>query len=364
MIELDGTLGEGGGQIVRTALALSMLAQEPFRVTNIRKGRNVSGLKMQHLHAIKALQKLSGAQADGAELGSTELLFIPKPLQAKSLSVDIETAGSVTLFLQAVLLPCCFADKQMKITITGGTDVAWAMPIDYFREVLVPHLRRWADIDLRTEKRGYYPKGNGTVTVRVKPRTHRNDFATFAEFLTALQKQPKLNLTEQGNLMYIKGISHASKDLEQARVAERQAHAAQQLLAAQLKCPITIRSEYADTLSTGSGITLWAVCSQKKDDIDVANPIIFGADKLGEKGTPAEQVGKTAAQALLDTISSGAAVDAHLADNFIPWMALYPPSVIKTSLLSQHTLTNIEIVKKFIPVQFTVDKNYLIKSFV
>jgi RNA 3'-phosphate cyclase len=363
MIELDGTLGEGGGQIVRTALALSMLTQEPFRVTGVRKGRGAPGLKMQHLHAIKALQALSGAQADGAELGSTELTFIPKPLKAKPLSADIETAGSITLFLQAVLLPCCFADKPLKITVTGGTDVAWAMPVDYFREILVPHLRRWADIDIRTEKRGYYPKGNGTVTVRVKPRTHRNEYSTFAEFLTALQKKPKLNLAEQHNLMHIKGISHASKDLEQARVAERQAHAAQQALAAQLKCPITIRSEYADALSTGSGITLWAVFSKHKDDIDVADPVVLGADTLGEKGMPAEQAGKECAQKLIAAIQSGAAVDAHLADNLIPWMALYPPGAIKAERITPHTLTNIEVVKRFIPAQFSVDKNNLIRSF-
>lgn len=352
MIELDGTLGEGGGQIVRTALALSTLTQQAFRVTNIRCGRKDAGLKMQHLHAVKALQKLTDAQASGAELGSTELTFIPKPLKGKSLVIDIETAGSITLFLQAVLLPCCFADKQMKLTVTGGTDVAWAMPIDYFREVVVPQLRRFADIDVTTEKRGYYPAGNGTVTVRIKPRVSRNSFATLDEFLAAAAKETKpLTLTEQGHLIHIKGISHASKSLEEARVAERQAHSAQQELAKTHNCPINIRCEYADAPSPGSGITLWAVFSKKKDDIDVADPHILGADTLGEKGLPAEQVGTTAAQKLIAAIASGAAADTHLADNLIPWIALVP-SAIQTEKITPHTLTNIEIVKKFLAVTF------------
>jgi RNA 3'-phosphate cyclase len=353
MIELDGSFGEGGGQIVRTALALSALTQQSFHATNIRKGRPDSGLKMQHLHCIKALQKLTDAQAEGAEPRSTELTFIPAPLKGKSLIIDIETAGSITLFLQAVLLPCCFADKPVKLEITGGTDVAWAMPIDYFSEVLVPHLRRWADISVQTKKRGYYPKGNGNVIVRIKPRILRNDFATFGAFLQALQKQPRLQLTEQGHLMHIKGVSHASKSLEDARVAERQAHSAQQALA-RYNCPVSIRSEYSDALSPGSGITLWAVFSKNKEDIDVTNPIIIGADQLGEKGTPAEDIGKNTAQQLHNTIRTGAPADPHLADNLIPWMALCPPSTIKTSAIIPHTTTNIHVTKKFIQTKFTI----------
>ena len=340
MIELDGTYGEGGGQIVRTALALSTLTQQGFHVKDIRKGRKDAGLKMQHLHCIKALQKLTDAQAEGATLGSEELTFLPKPLKGKSLKVDIETAGSITLFLQAVLLPCCFADKPTKLEIIGGTDVAWSMPIDYFREVLVPQLRRWADIDVRTERRGYYPKGNGKVVVRIKPRD---------------QQKPHLELTEQGHLMHIKGISHASKSLEEKRVSERQAHTAQQALA-RYNVPINIRSEYADTLSPGSGITLWAVFSKNKEDIDVKNPIILGADALGERGTPAETVGNRAAENLQKAISSGAPVDAHLADNLVPWLALSAPGRIKSAAITKHTTTNFYTVKKFMPVQLDVSK--------
>ncbi|MEM4254405.1 MAG: RNA 3'-terminal phosphate cyclase [Candidatus Woesearchaeota archaeon] len=343
MIELDGSLGEGGGQIVRTALALSMITQKPFHITKIRQGREKPGLKMQHLNCITALQKLSESKAEGAMLGSTELTFIPAPLKGRSLAVDIETAGSITLFLQAVLLPCALSGKQMKLELIGGTDVAWSMPIDYFASIVVPHLNRWAEINVKVEKRGYYPAGNGKVVIRVKPNE---------------EKKP-IELLEQHNLIHTKGISHASKSLEQARVAERQASAAKQVLA-KYSCPINVRTEYSETLSPGSGITLWAVFSKKKDDIDIKEPIILGADALGEKGLPAEQVGKAAAQKLIDAIESKAPVDSHLADNLIPWMALFPPSKIKVQTITPHTLTNINVVEKFLPVKFSTENSVII----
>ncbi len=341
MIELDGSIGEGGGQIVRTALALSMITQQPFHVSNIRAGRDKPGLKMQHLNCITALQKISESKAEGAELGSTEIAFTPAPLKGKSLSVDIETAGSITLFLQAVLLPFAVA-RQMKIEVIGGTDVAWSMPIDYFSQIVVPQLRRWAEIDVKVEKRGYYPAGNGKVVVRVKPKK---------------EKKP-VEILEQHNLIHIKGISNASKDLEGARVAERQANSAKQLLA-KYNCPVNIRAEYSDALSTGSGITLWAVYSKKKDDIEVSEPIIIGADSLGEKGMPAEEVGKQAAQKLIEAIESKAPVDSHLADNLIPWMALFAPSSIRVQKITKHTETNIYVVEKFLPVKFSIESNII-----
>jgi RNA 3'-terminal phosphate cyclase (ATP) len=144
-------------------------------------------------------------------------------------------------------------------------------------------------------------------------------------------------------------------------VAERQAVAAQQLLAG-LNCPIAIRKEYSDSLSTGSGITLWAVFSKKKDDIDVASPIIIGADELGEKGVPAEEVGKRAAKKLIEAIESKAPVDAHLADNLIPWMALFAPSAVKVQAVTKHTTTNIYVVEKFLPVKFEVKENIITAS--
>lgn len=359
MLEIDGGWGEGGGQIVRTALALSALTRKAFRVTNIRQGRKDSGLKAQHVHCVKALEKLCNAKAQGASIGSSELTFSPSKIKAKTLDVDIGTAGSVSLFLQAVLLPCCFANKPLTIRVTGGTDTKWAMPIDYVQEVLAPQIKRYVGIKITLEKRGYYPKGGGRVSLRIKPKWHVN--TKFEDLWKKMQEAgPHVDLREQHNLVHVKGISHASKKLENARVAERQAQAAKNALS-QLNCPVSIREEYADTLSAGSGITLWAVFSKNPEDINVENPIILGSDGLGEPGRPAENVGQEAAQKLVQEIRSGAVVDKHLADNLIPWLALFKPGSIKTSEITNHCKTNVFVVQNFLPVKFEVDeKNKII----
>src|SRR3990172_7190118 len=138
MIVLDGSMGEAGGQIARTALALSSLTGQAFKITRIREARKDPGLKAQHVHCVKALQQLCSAKSEGAEIGSRELLYIPGKISAKNLTVDIGTAGSITLLLQAVLLPCMFAQKTHTLELIGGTDTAWSMPLDYFSPVLLP----------------------------------------------------------------------------------------------------------------------------------------------------------------------------------------------------------------------------------
>ncbi|HLF54379.1 MAG TPA: RNA 3'-terminal phosphate cyclase [Candidatus Nanoarchaeia archaeon] len=359
MIVLDGSEGEGGGQIVRTALALSSLTGKPFRVTNIRSGRKDAGLKAQHVHCVKALQQLCNAKADGAEMGSSELLYAPGKISAKNLTIDIGTAGSITLLLQAVLLPCMFAQKTNTLTLIGGTDTEWSMPVDYFTNVLVPQYRRLCGLEVKLLKRGYYPKGGGKVELTIKPEIKRNEFETFEGFQAVL-KHKSFSMTEQGKLIVIKGISHASKELANAQVAERQAAAARQTLA-QLKVPVEINTEYADTLSKGSGITLWAIFSKDKEDIDAENPIRIGADALGAPGKPSEQVGQEAAQKLLEEIKGNAPVDSHLADNLIPLIALCQPSTIKTTKITTHAQTNMKVVEAFLGKIFAV-KNGVIST--
>lgn len=335
MISLDGSFGEGGGQIVRTALGLSCLTGKPFEVFGIRKGRCDPGLKMQHLNCITALQKVSGAIVKGASLGSTSIAFAPKEWKPHSLDIDLETAGSITLFLQAVLLPFLLGKKRVTIAVTGGTDVAWSMPIDYFKHVLVPQLVKWADVDVTVLKRGYYPKGGGRVEVRVKPRF----------IIDSKHKAPRLELLSQGKLVHIRGVSHASQDLEQARVADRQAKAASFVLQ-QLGEPVNILPEYSGTLCTGSGITVWGIFGEQ-GTIDLANPIRIGADCLGEKGKKAEDVGIEAAERLRNEISYNAPVDEFLADNLVPLLALFGGKA-KVSKVTNHLLTNVYVVEKFL----------------
>ena len=357
MIKLDGSYMEGGGSIVRQALALSTITQKPFEVDNIRQGRATPGLKNQHLHGIKALEKLCSAKTEGVSLASTHLKYWPNKIESKNLDIDIGTSGSITLLLQSLLIPSIFADKPLKITIIGGTEGKFAQPFDYFNEVFLPQLRRFADIEVRLLKRGYYPKGNGKIELKIKQKFHLNDFNNFEDFHKQLKENiPRISLTEQHNLIQIKGISHASFTLQKANVAERQTKTAELILKNKYSCPVNIGTAYNETLSTGSGIALWAVFSKDEDEIDITNPIRIGSDSLGERGKKAEIVGQQAASNLINEIESKAPVDHYLADQILSFMALTGKSKIKTSKITSHCKTNIYVIEQFLGKTFEVDE--------
>lgn len=347
MLKLDASYGEGGGQIIRTALALSTITKKPFEAINIRHGRKVSGLKAQHVHCIKTLNKLCNAKSEYEVIGSEILNYYPGDIRGQTITIDIGTAGSISLLLQSILLPCLFADKESRFKITGGTSGKWAMPYDFLANVLIPQIRKYAKkIDIKLEKRGYYPKGGGKIELKIVPLEDK----TF----------PKIESVEQFNLIKIKGISHASKSLQKSEVAERQAKAAKISLKS-LNIPVDIQTEYAETLSHGSGITLWAIFSKDKDDIDINNPIILGADILGEQGKRSEQVGQEAANKLIKEIESKAPVDQHTSDNLIPFLAI-AGGQIKVSKITNHTRTNIWVCEQFLDKKFEIDEeNNIIK---
>ncbi|HLC64631.1 MAG TPA: RNA 3'-terminal phosphate cyclase [Candidatus Nanoarchaeia archaeon] len=360
MIEIDGSYLEGGGQIIRTALALSAITQKPFHAANVRKGREKPGLKNQHLFSVHAVQKLCNAKVEGDFIGSTELTFTPGPIEGKTISIDIQTAGSVALLLQAILPPSMFADKKVHLKIIGGTCGTHAAPYEYFENVLLPHLKKFADIKSQLVRRGYFPKGNGEIDLVIKPKfTLTDDIVSFSNLK---ENGPRIILTEQCNLISIKGISHASSDLENAQVAERQAKGARQMLTS-FNVPISIRTEYSQTLSTGSGITLWAIFSKDQNEIDENNPIRLGSDALGERGKRAETVGEEAASKLKGYINSKAPADPHFADQILPFMALTSNSIIKTAEITNHARTNIYTIEKFLGKVFGVDdKNKIIST--
>lgn len=356
MISIGGSYLNGGGQICRTALALSTITQKAFEINDIRKGRPQPGLKSQHLYGVKSLQQLCSAVTEGAELGSTSLKYYPRKITAKNLEIDIETAGSITLLLQSLLLPAMFVSKPITITINGGTDVKWSPSFDYFNNVLLPQLQRFAKLESRLLKRGYYPKGSGKVEIKISPKFKLNDFPSFNEFHNHLKQNINpYNLLEQYHLIQIKGISHASKDLQKANVAERQAESANKILKSKYNIPINIATEYQDTLSTGSGITLWAIFSKNINDIDENNPIRLGSDSLGERGKMAENVGAEAANDLIKEIESKAAVDRHLGDQILPFLAL-AGGKIRVSEITSHCRTNIYTIEQFLGKVFEMDE--------
>ena len=329
--------------MLRTALALSALTGKAFRMKNIRAGRKQPGLKAQHLQCVKAVAQICEGYTEGANEGSSELLFVPRKLSVKNVEIDIGTAGSITLLLQALLLPCMFGHKSHTITAIGGTDVAWSMPVDYFANVVIPQFNRVCNIEVKVLKRGYYPKGGGRVQVVVKPQFSLKKAGSFDGLLEAL-KEKKFLLIERGKLMKVKGVAHASKDLIDARVAERMAASAKQELIS-LGVPTDCSFEYAATESPGAGISIWAIYSLKDDDIDAQNPVRLGADSLGEQGKKSESVGQDAAAKLRKEMI--APVDSHLADNLIPLLALCGGEM-EVSQITPHVLTNVEVIKAFL----------------
>ena len=168
MIEIDGSYGEGGGSVLRIATALSALCSKPVKIYNIRSKRPKPGLMPQHLNAVKAVAKLSNANLSGLEIGSTELKFQPGKLTPGNYSIDVKTAGSITLILQAFMIPAAFTGGPVKITLIGGTDLRWSPSIDYFRNVTLPILKLMGyDAKTKLMKRGHYPRGGGIWNITV-----------------------------------------------------------------------------------------------------------------------------------------------------------------------------------------------------
>ena len=169
-LKINGGYGEGGGQIVRSAIALSCITKHPIHLENIRKNRKTPGLKPQHLTAIKILQKVANAKVIGAEIGSTELRFIPGNIESLELVEDVGTAGSISLILQVLIPVVAISQKKLKLTIKGGTDVQWSPSMDYTQHVLRDiYSKMGIEFSLKLKKRGYYPKGNGEINLEVYP---------------------------------------------------------------------------------------------------------------------------------------------------------------------------------------------------
>jgi len=331
MIEINGSFGEGGGQILRTSVALSALTGKPFKIFNIRAKRKNPGLRPQHLNAIKAVAELCNAEVSNLEVGTKELTFVPKEIKPKTLNIDVGTAGAVTLILHALLPAALDAEKQIKIRICGGTNNPMAPPIDNLLLVFIPILNRFgAQIECKLVRRGYYPKGGGEIFAIIKP-----------------SKLNEINLIERGELNKICGVANSSLQLKKANVAEREAKGAVRKLK-DLNVPIEIKKEYCNTLSIGTSISL---CAEFENSL-------IGADAFGEIGKPAEKVGEEAANKLLKEIKSNACVDKHLADQLIPYMGLWGGK-IKTSEITQHTKTNIWVTEKFLPVKFEIKEGVI-----
>ena len=323
MIEIDGSYGEGGGQIVRTSVALSAVTGKSVLIKKIRQGRPKPGLAAQHAQAIRALGQICNAEIKGAEPGSSEVLFCPQEICGGSRRVEIGTAGSVTLLMQCLLPALLHAEKRTSLQVQGGTDVQWSPTVDYFRNVFLPALSFFGGrAGLQLLRRGYYPRGQGEVLLEVEPSHLKSAHISYEPFNPAQNR--------------IMGISHCS-NLPQ-HVAERQAASAIERLQ-EAGYEAEILQETGRLASTGSGITLWTAGK--------------GASSLGERGHPAEKVGRRAAEEMIQELASPAAVDAHLADQLIPYLALAGGSY-SVREISRHTKTNIWTAGHFMDAKFEI----------
>jgi RNA 3'-terminal phosphate cyclase (ATP) len=337
VLEVPGDLLEGGGQIVRTTIALSALTGKPVKLTKIRDKRPNPGLQAQHVVAVKAVGAICNAETQGLTQGSQELTFTPHGYAAGQLSFDVGTAGSIPLILQALMPAAAYAPNKVNLDLTGGTDVRWSPPIDYVRLIQLPLLQQMGYLaTIRVDRRGHYPKGGGRVSISVDP----------PRVLKAV------SLMERGWLLGIEGISHCVR--LPSHVAQRQANAAQEKLNAEgfrftnvNVATETYPSNQDPHVAPGSGITLLAKFS---------SGTIVGSDSLGERGKPAESVGADAATKLLAELTSGAPVDRHMGDILIPYIAVAEGrSMFQVSEITMHTLTNIKVAEMVAGVKFDVE---------
>ena len=326
MIEVDGSTGEGGGQLLRTAVALSALSGVPVRIRKIRAGRPNPGLAPQHVAAVQAVAALSNAEVDGLEPGSAEVTFRPGTLAGGRHRFDVGTAGSVTLVLQACLPVAFRTSEGARITVSGGTDVQWSPPFDYLDRVFLPLLaRRGGTAELRLVRRGYYPRGGGLVEVTVQPAARWSPW----------------NGSDPGPVVRIRGIAHASH--LPADIPARMKHAALRSLQAHPDVKIEDRI-YAgeEAVGPGGALVVWAETERTT----------LGAAVLAERGKSSERIGEEAALALAAEVASGSTLDYHAADQLLVYLASAEgPSSFLVREPSGHLRTIAWLVPRFLPVQ-------------
>ncbi len=336
MRKLDGA--DAGGQFVRTALTLSVVRNEPIRIENIRGDRSTPGLRHQHLAVVETMAELCDANVSGAELGGETISFDPalggetgsdahEPgrIAGGSYSVDIGTAGSMTLLFDALLPLATVLDAPLSVTATGGTDVKWSPPMEYFRAVKLPLVGQYGlvaacDID----RRGFYPDGGGRATLRLAP----------AEL-------DRIELTDCGSIEAVRCFSTESQSLADRDVAHRQVEGAHERLS------LDEEPNQNGELTERRETTVASHCPGSAVVIRVDHDTgSSGFTALGERGTPAERVGEDAADAANRWLESGAAVDRHMADQLLVILAL-AGGRLRIPTVTDHVRTSCDLLDSF-----------------
>ena len=329
VLEIDGSFGEGGGQTVRTATFFSIILDRPIRVTKVRAGRRVPGLRPQHAATLEILRKVCGGTLEGGGIGSTEFTFTPGRPESRSLSLDMGTAASITLVLQALVPAISLAGVGLELELIGGTDVPWSPTSDYVSAVLSPSLKKIGIVfSLEVKKRGYYPSGGGRAVVHIEP----------------CQGVLPLDLPSRTHDPAISVVSRAG--MLPNRVPEQQVSSAVSELSRFGLSASAVDVHLEESLSPGSSILVSAV-----DD-----SCFIGSDSIGARGKPALRVGSEAAWRFGKSFSTGACVDPHLADMLAPLLCLAKgPSSLVTPEVTDHLRTSLHVAQQFMKVDYSVE---------
>ena len=318
MEQVDGS--EGGGQVLRLAISLAALAGQPVRIENVRGGREQPGLRPQHVAAVETVAALADAETEGVSVGSETVVFVPGARIGGDHTVEVGTAGSVTLLFDAVLPLALGADGSIRVTAGGGTDVKWSPTIDYLRSVKLPILRTAGlSATVSDVTRGFYPEGGGHATLEIEPSSIA-----------------PLRFPRRGHLDAVEVRSVATDDLADADVVARQIAGVESVLDGALDVPVTTKTESVSAVSTGTAILV----APRYERVSA------GFTALGEPGRPAEEVGRAAAERFLEFHGREGTVDPHLADQLLPFLAA-AGGEYTTPVVTDHLRTAIPILGQF-----------------
>jgi RNA 3'-terminal phosphate cyclase (ATP) len=328
MLTIDGSFGEGGGQILRSSLALAMVTGRPFRIEKIRAGRKKPGLMRQHLTAAQAAAEISGGTVEGDAIGSTALAFEPGAVAGGEYRFSIGTAGSTTLVLQTVLLPLLLTDRPSRITLEGGTHNPFAPPFDFLVKAYLPLVNRMGPtVSATLERAGFYPAGGGRIVVDVEPARELHG----------------ITLLERGNVVSRHAraaIANLTRDIaeRELRVVRRRLGWDESTLEVQ---------ELKNTPGPGNIVTLELACEHVTE--------VFTG--FGEIGRPAEAVATHAVQQCQRYLKATAPAGEYLTDQLMLPLAVAGNGSFRSTGLSRHAETHLELIRKFLDVPITAKKD-------
>ncbi len=328
MLEIDCSRGEGGGQSVRTSVAMSTVTGKEVHLTRIRENRPTNGLSKQHCTAVQAVADITGSEIIGNSLGSRELTVKPGKSHKYDITMDIGTAGSISLVLQAMQLAASTFDRTLNIDISGGTNVMWAPPIDSYQQVLYPLMSRMGvEASVEILERGFYPEGGGRVKAAFQP----------------IRKIKPLKLIDLGELKSV-SVTCYTQHLPKW-VPDQMLEGCHSVLGGICDFDVTMQNTTGG--SRGAGISLVA---------EYENGFL-GSNALSTRGHPARQAGVDAASDLVQVMNSGSTLDVHTADQLLPYMAMAEgDSAFTVSRISRHLLSQMDTLETFLDVRFGVER--------